>query len=327
MTLGMPRRRSLNFAEVLFAHRSWPDASMVRAGSLRAKVLAGPRLVLGKSRTALSIADELNRFRVLGSQERAIRRLGRFHQMPLGRYKLGLDLANSHDFLMFMDMTRGRGYEPETGAAVSRILKEGSTFVDVGANNGYFAILALNSVGESGAVVAIEPSSGPLSRLRSNAELNGSPQNLRIVGLAAGSTDCQVEIYPSRYEDGLSSVVRRSRDGTYVTSARLVDILDGNRPTLVKIDVEGAETEVLKGMGETLHSEDAPALIIEWVPRYASVELWKMLSGVFTISTLDGGASFPSRVVTKPADLRFFWGNLLCLPLRQATHTGPSTVR
>ena len=56
-----------------------------------------------------------------------------------------------------VNLVAGHGYEPEMGETLRRYLRPGSTFVDIGANEGFFTVQAAKIVGNSGRVLAVEP--------------------------------------------------------------------------------------------------------------------------------------------------------------------------
>ena len=144
-------------------------------------------------------------------------------------------------------------WEPELTAWISRRLKPGDTFVDVGANVGYFTLLASTLVGASGAVVAVEPSPTLFFRLGENLGRNRAG-NVRTVNLAASGAPTRVTIFrgPASHT-GLTTIL--PQPGLAVegeVEARPLDALlrpdEVRHARLVKIDVEGAEDGVVKGM-------------------------------------------------------------------------------
>lgn len=160
--------------------------------------------------------------------------------------------------------------EEELQSALEKHLKPGSLFVDVGANFGLHSLLACHLVGEQGAVLAVEPVPANLRLLRRNLHLNGFTQRSRIVAKALVAEPCgELEM---TVEPGLSpaATLSASTDGktVLVPTTTLDDCLSGEvrLPSLVKIDVEGAEHEVLKGARSLL--ERGPTLLVE-VHRFA----------------------------------------------------------
>jgi len=144
-------------------------------------------------------------------------------------------------------------------------VKPGSTFIDIGANFGLHTMLAAHYAGESGKVYAFEPVPANNSLLRRNLVLNGFSDRCEVFACAlAGEGGHEIEM---TVEPGLSPAasLRENFHGEKikVPVRTLDDCLpaDAPIPDLVKIDVEGAEHEVLKGAVKTLRK--GPDLLIE----------------------------------------------------------------
>lgn len=156
-------------------------------------------------------------------------------------------------------------YELAVTQLLCAYLKAGDTFVDVGANLGYYSILAAQAVGPGGRVVAFEPNDRVRSRLQRNAALNGFAQ-LQIRSEAVGETSGIVRLVePSGSgNDGLSYVdtAGSSTTGVEVRSVRLDAVL-AQCPALIKVDVEGGEASVFAGARGLLERGDAPAILFE----------------------------------------------------------------
>ena len=163
------------------------------------------------------------------------------------------------------------------------ILGEGDIFVDVGANVGFYSLVAARLVGPSGRVVAFEPGSEARSRLETNLRLNRIDWVIVSGTAVINVHGTQTTFYvPRCYESQASRQVRRSLNGglyvrgeeqRYVKETVNTVTLDrfladhNMLPTgAVKIDVEGAELLVLAGMAGLLHSSSAPTVICEVHP-------------------------------------------------------------
>ncbi|MGE5219859.1 MAG: FkbM family methyltransferase [Chloroflexota bacterium] len=164
-------------------------------------------------------------------------------------------------------------WEPHITRWVSRCLAPGDTFVDVGANVGYYSLLASRLVGKSGTVVAIEASPQTVDDLLVNLELNGA-SNVRVINVAASESEGTAKIYRGHeYNTGLTTTLEgRGFDlEGEVHAAPLSAILkyeELQAARLIKIDVEGAEWSVVAGM-ESLIKGTRPDLeiIIEVNPE------------------------------------------------------------
>ena len=147
-------------------------------------------------------------------------------------------------------------------------LQPGRVIVDVGANIGVNTVYAAQRVGRSGRVIAVEPTPDNLDVLRRNVARNDLPQ-VTIAAVAAGRAHETREFFIRGDVSAVNSFYQESVYAAVtsvvpVTVVPLDDLVDGNAH-LVKIDVEGAELDVLGGMTRLLRS---PALVIvaEWHP-------------------------------------------------------------
>ncbi|QHC26307.1 FkbM family methyltransferase [Streptomyces sp. GS7] len=145
-------------------------------------------------------------------------------------------------------------WEPHLTHWLRRRLRPGDTFVDVGANIGYFSLLAAQLVGERGGVVSIEATPAFHRRLRRHAELNGLT---RIRALNAAVSDAPrtlTFILASNHNMGAASIVpyEGPAEATFdVEAYPLPDLLAPEEVAaarVIKIDVEGAEGAVVRGL-------------------------------------------------------------------------------
>ena len=148
-------------------------------------------------------------------------------------------------------------YEPNLTSWLAGRLARGETFVDVGANVGYFSLLAATLVGADGDVVAIEASPSIFGRLRGNLSLNGAA-NVRAVNVAAHQGSGRVPLFAGpQIQPELTTIVPDlgfDLEGR-VEAAPLDAILRDRELAevrLVKVDVEGAEWAVAEGMAGLL---------------------------------------------------------------------------
>jgi FkbM family methyltransferase len=133
-------------------------------------------------------------------------------------------------------------------------LRHGDVFVDVGANIGYYSVMASRLVGASGRVFAVEASRRIFQRLARNIEINGCA-NITAINAAASDAKGELPIFLSAEGNlGHSTTVQSlaSREGMMVeervpanTLEQLVGTMNLRRARLIKIDVEGAERSVL----------------------------------------------------------------------------------
>jgi FkbM family methyltransferase len=152
---------------------------------------------------------------------------------------------------------------------VQAFLRPGMTFLDVGAHIGYYTLIAARLVGETGRVVSFEPGDATRAHLEANVARNGF-RNVEIRAEALAETSGQVGFYPSAVESnqGLSSIVDPG-DGrapaVTVPSVSLDDFMArlGRRVDFLKMDIEGAELQVIRGGQRVFSGPEAPPLIFE----------------------------------------------------------------
>jgi FkbM family methyltransferase len=165
-------------------------------------------------------------------------------------------------------VSRGLGnVEPEVQTVLADLLGPGDVFYDVGANIGYFTIIGARLVGPSGRVVAVEPQPEALRRLRHNLALNGF-DNVTVVEAAVADEESYADLVVSQEEILEEAALAGARAPDLPRIRVRMTTLDQLRaadlpaPTLVKLDIEGAEVRALNGMVETLR-RDRPAIVCE----------------------------------------------------------------
>lgn len=148
-------------------------------------------------------------------------------------------------------------WEPDITAFVRSRLRPGDTFVDVGANIGYYTGVSSGLVGDDGRVVAVEASPAIHEVLLRTVE-NNALGNVRAVNVAASDHHGAIEIYrgPDR-NTGLTTPLpsRGLACEATVACAPLGDILTSDEiatTRIIKVDVEGAEPAVLAGVVDLL---------------------------------------------------------------------------
>jgi len=147
------------------------------------------------------------------------------------------------------------------------VLREGAVFMDVGAHLGRFTLLGSRLVGEKGMVVALEPDREVYNRLTENIGLNGL-RNIVPLPVAASNRN-ELALFRVSSTSGWSSLtdmhIDTMKEEVPVPAFRLDSIaetLNIGRVDLLKIDVEGAEGEVLEGAVDILESF-TPSMLVE----------------------------------------------------------------
>jgi FkbM family methyltransferase len=145
----------------------------------------------------------------------------------------------------------------------------GGTVVDVGANVGYNSVYASRRAGPAGRVVAIEPAADNVRVLRENIAVNRL-DNVEVHELAAGRAREVRDLFLRGEISGVNSLFAQSVyarvTGVEKVAVAPLDELVAGSADVVKIDVEGAELDVLGGMTGMLR-KPAIQLIVEWHPR------------------------------------------------------------
>lgn len=149
-------------------------------------------------------------------------------------------------------------------------IKKGDTVVDVGANYGYFTLLAAYLVGGKGKVISIEPITKTRSALLVNIN-NSKYKNIKVIKEAMSDKNGEVTFNifdndPFGGNSSFSAVPGKVTEFTEVIKTRkLIEIIKEENiiPKLIKIDVEGADLLVLKGMEEYLRQYN-PILTVEY---------------------------------------------------------------
>lgn len=150
-------------------------------------------------------------------------------------------------------------YELPVQRALEEALRPGDVFIDIGANVGFFTVLGARLVGPSGSVYAFEPVKENAEAVRRNVDLNGlGPVVVREEAISDASG--QARIYLTHHDGGATlcstGVVPIDVAGETIVERRSLDELIAKGevlpPNVIKLDVEGAEIEALRGMKDTL---------------------------------------------------------------------------
>jgi FkbM family methyltransferase len=172
--------------------------------------------------------------------------------------------------------------EPEVQKVLERFLRQGMTFYDIGANIGFFSLLAARLVGESGKVISFEVDPEIAARLREHVARNRfraiSVQEMAVwsESRAVPFVRADADISPDR---GLGHVdLSAAGTGTIeVQGVSLEDFVRGApAPDFIKCDAEGAELEIFRGARKLL-AEERPIILCEVHSeenRRALIELW-----------------------------------------------------
>jgi FkbM family methyltransferase len=162
-------------------------------------------------------------------------------------------------------------WEPFETQLLLQLLSPGDVFVDVGANIGYFSVLAAQVVGDAGGVYAFEPDPGNYELLCSNAELNGLESRIEAVAGALSDKDGEGSLFLSDDNFGDHQIFGEA-GGRHEISIALYegsDYLVGRtgRIDLLKVDTQGSEYRVMAGLMPLLERlANVPCILIELTP-------------------------------------------------------------
>lgn len=167
-------------------------------------------------------------------------------------------------------------YELDKQRLFQSHVRKSSVVYDVGAHLGFYTLLASHLVGERGQVVAFEPSPENLEHIRKHVQINNA-SNVSIVP-AAVSDSTGTRLFS---EGASSSTGKISETGKLnVDSVSIDDLVFGgtiSKPDFIKMDIEGAELEALKGAHRTL-SDHSPTLFLAIHGSDTGLECRKLLA-------------------------------------------------
>jgi FkbM family methyltransferase len=144
-------------------------------------------------------------------------------------------------------------WEPEQTSAVSTLIHSGSVVLDIGANTGYYALIAAALAGPDGHVHAFEIQPAIIDTLRRNIARNGFEDRITVVEAGCFSTEGEATL-EARGDPGSARIAFGSA-GARIPLTTIDRYVAGNalsRIDLLIIDTEGADFEILKGASEVL---------------------------------------------------------------------------
>lgn len=170
-------------------------------------------------------------------------------------------------------------WEPSATAAFRHLLSPGDVCVDVGAHLGYFTLLASKLVGDDGHVYAFEPSPRNYEGLLANLARNGVT-NVTPLGIAAGASATHALLHEGPGTNSGRATLRPVRpnlspiedQGLLVEVRPISECIPQHHHTrirVIKIDVEGTELEVLRGLTPIFDLGERLAVLVEFNPRWS----------------------------------------------------------
>jgi FkbM family methyltransferase len=161
-------------------------------------------------------------------------------------------------------------YEPAETVFFCAACQPGMTFLDIGANIGYYTALASKRIGEQGRIIALEPDPENFRYLQQNVAANGAHNAVCIQKAAAGESGV-LRLYVNPENRGDNRLYANDLcDSSYEVEVSTVDTMleecGVERVDLVKIDVQGFEGHVLRGMRQTIQRSEDLILLTEFWP-------------------------------------------------------------
>lgn len=183
-------------------------------------------------------------------------------------FQMYVDLRESYERRMYFS----GHYAPHLTRLVKRFLAPGDTFVDGGANIGYFSLLAAKRVGKQGSVHAFEPIPQTFQALQENIHLNGFTQicaNCQALSEKAGELcfELPVDAASGNGLGRLATVVPLGRGPAVTVAAGTLDAYADQANLsfikFIKLDLEGSEVAAIKGMRTLLNEHRIGYLVCE----------------------------------------------------------------
>ncbi len=241
--------------------------------------------------------DYLLTLHILKATRIQLREVRRRFGMRVYRYDLGqglqmeFDLSNDHDAFLYNHLLTYGYYEREVTSALSGLITEKTTFIDVGANGGYFSILFSK---RAQTIYAFEPVESAFERLSRNISLNRL-NNVRAFQLAVLRERKSLRLFESRISNGHDSAIKRFEHDKFifVDAVTLDETVDPSvRDVVMKVDAEGSEMDVLIGASSLIKSGKVSAVVLEWARGiYSHVtdlrERFALYSSLGSVEVLD----------------------------------------
>jgi FkbM family methyltransferase len=221
--------------------------------------------------TLESLADKLRRLPVGQSGRSLLKRL--YHatmMLKTGGRGLRSDLPGG-EVVYASPECRYLSWNPAEYAAFRAAVKPGMTALDVGANVGAYSLLLGQWVGSSGAVFAFEPAPAARDGLKRHIQLNALDGVVRTVAAAVGAAPSKARfVLESTAGEGRLATAGENGATTVEVPVTTIDEFCAREkltPDFIKIDVEGAELDVLRGARQTIHrTRGRLALFVEMHP-------------------------------------------------------------
>jgi FkbM family methyltransferase len=160
-------------------------------------------------------------------------------------------------------------YEPSQTQIVKNYVKEGDSVIDVGAHVGYYTLLLSQLVGKTGKVYAFEPDPKNFELLKKNIEVNGF-ENVELIQKAVSNKTEIIKLYLGDEDRATNRIydaqLNDTKKSIEIKTISLDEYIKDKKIDFVKIDVEGSELGVLKGMKSIFQENKQIKIITEFFP-------------------------------------------------------------
>lgn len=199
-------------------------------------------------------------------------------------------------------------YELPIQACLTRELRPGDVFYDIGGNAGFFSLIGARCVGDSGHIFTFEPLPENINEIRSQFELN-KVSNCTLVEAAVSDRVGEIEFCEGAFTS-TAHIKRNENEQGNIKVVKTITIDEFARierpPDFIKMDIEGSEIMALHGAEETLQSKRRPKLMIEFHGQNLAEEGQSLLGEFgYRFLTLDGHqidpGPLPHHVLAVPA--------------------------
>lgn len=232
----------------------------------------------------------------------------KFFIKKIYNYKLKLDLKDpgiSRTLLLFGER------EIEHKIMLERIIKKNMTILDIGANIGYYAIMELKLMNNSGKLICIEPSKKNVALLKENLQLNNYLDEVEIHNKAVSDKNGKKSFYISKHSN-LNTFHNTGSGKKFLDGKKIVvetitvqKLMNRRKLDLIRMDVEGHEVKILNSLLSLIKNrKTVPKIIFEThISRYGTENnMKKTLLDIFALGYEVSLAGTSSKRGTKLLD-------------------------
>lgn len=185
----------------------------------------------------------------------------------IGNFNLQIDTSNFIESCIY----HTGDYEPYLKKQFAILINDGDCVLDVGANIGFHTMYFAELAGNTGKIFAFEPIPVNFLALKQNLSLNGFGQiTAEEIALGNETNTIKIHIDPGLKNPGAYTLLSHGKANTYITCVKGDEYLDNKKidhVDFIKIDVEGYEYEVLKGLKKTI-AHSRPIVNFEYDRNY-----------------------------------------------------------